>query len=82
MPRKIEEERYRAEKERKREVVRARRLVSHCEDLQLACDVRAFIAAVDHVRAIRPLRRQYQTPRSRTQPRKPRVIAEQGELIA
>jgi hypothetical protein len=45
--RKIEEEQYRAEKERKREVVRARRLVRHCEDCQLACDVRAFITAVE-----------------------------------
>lgn len=45
--RKIEEERYRAEKERKREVVRARRLVSYCEDWKLACDVRASIAAVE-----------------------------------
>jgi hypothetical protein len=45
--RKIEEERYRAEKERKREVVRTRRLVRHCEDWRLACDVRAFITAVE-----------------------------------
>lgn len=44
---KREEERRLAEMERKREKIRYRRLIGHCEDLRRAADIRAFVAAVE-----------------------------------
>jgi hypothetical protein len=41
------EERHRAEMERKRETVRFRRLISHCDNWRAACDIRALVAAVE-----------------------------------
>lgn len=43
---KIAEERQRQEMERKRETVRYRRLMAHCENWRIADDIRAFVAAV------------------------------------
>lgn len=45
--RKSEEERHRAEMERKRETIRYRRLLSQSENWQTAADIRAFVAAVE-----------------------------------
>jgi hypothetical protein len=45
--RKAEQERYRKEMERKREMVRDRRLLRHCQDWHTANSIRAFIAAVE-----------------------------------
>ena len=44
---KIEEERRRAEMERKRETIRYRRLLSQSQNWQTAADIRAFVAAVE-----------------------------------
>jgi len=41
------EERHRAEMARKREPIRFRRLISHCENWHMAADIRAFVAAVE-----------------------------------
>ncbi|MCB1380914.1 MAG: hypothetical protein KDK89_21480 [Alphaproteobacteria bacterium] len=45
--RKAEDERRRAQMNRKREVIRFRRLVSHSENWRLADDIRAFVSAVE-----------------------------------
>jgi hypothetical protein len=44
---KEEQERHRRETERKREMVRDRRLLRHCQDWNTANSIRAFIAAVE-----------------------------------
>jgi len=45
--RKIAEERHQAEMERKREIIRVRRLISYCDNWRTAADIRAFVAAVE-----------------------------------
>jgi hypothetical protein len=45
--RKEAEERHRAEMERKREAIRFRRLINHCDNWRTAADIRAFAAAVE-----------------------------------
>lgn len=45
---KIEEERRRAEMERKRETIRYRRLLSQSQNWQTSSDIRAFVAAVEN----------------------------------
>jgi hypothetical protein len=44
---KAEQERQRKEMERKRETIRFRRLLSHCENWRAAADIRALVAAVE-----------------------------------
>jgi hypothetical protein len=44
---KLEQERHRQEMERKRETIRFRRLLAHCETWRTAAEIRAFVAAVE-----------------------------------
>lgn len=45
--RKEAEERHRAEMERKRETIRFRRLINHCDNWRAAADIRSLVAAIE-----------------------------------
>jgi hypothetical protein len=44
---KIEQERYHAEIEQKRELIRIRRLISHCDEWRTAASIRVFVSAIE-----------------------------------